>query len=190
MVEEYMKQFLLQHKPSLYVIRIILGCLVVWFSLDYFSDSKKIWALISVIVVSDPDFDAVRVSAISRIVNTLLGCVTGLLFMYVGGINVYSLVGAIAVSVLISTTFKRYPASWKLAPGTVAIVIVPAITDKEPYAVAIQVALLRTGEILYGCVVAFAIAVILTAIRKRLGEKKDATAADQISVAENKQPGA
>jgi len=185
-----MKPLLLQHKPSLYVVRIILGCLIVWFSLDYFSDSKKIWALISVIVVSDPDFDTVRVSAISRIVNTVLGCVTGLLFMYVAGINVYSLVGAIAVSVLISTTFKRYPASWKLAPGTVAIVIVPAITDKEPYALAIQVALLRTGEILYGCVVAFAIAVILTAIRKRLGEKKNAESQEGMSVAENKQRGA
>jgi hypothetical protein len=31
----------------------------------------------------DPDFDTVRVSAFSRIMNTIIGCAIGLIFMYV-----------------------------------------------------------------------------------------------------------
>ncbi|MBA3647104.1 MAG: FUSC family protein [Chitinophagales bacterium] len=166
-----MRSILFNNKSLLYSFRILLGSLIVWWSLNCLHDNKKIWAVISVIVVSDPDFDTLRVSAISRIVNTLMGCLIGLLFMYIAGINLWSLMTAITVSVLISTSFKKYPSSWKLAPATVAILMVPAITDKENWLLAMQVAMDRTGEILYGCFVALMLGIILTSIRKRLEEK-------------------
>lgn len=165
------RPFILEHKPSLYTIRILLGCLIVWTSLSYLGDDKKIWAIISVIVVSDPDFETVRTSAISRIVNTVTGCLTGLLCMYVAGINFYSLMAGITISVLLSTSFKQYPASWKLAPSTVAIVMIPAITEKENWNIAMQVAISRTLAILFGSLIALILGMIMTAIRKRLHEK-------------------
>ena len=163
-----MQFLLLNNKPLLYTFRILLGSLIVWWSLDYVNDDKKIWAVISVIVVSDPDFGLVRASAISRVVNTLVGCAIGLLFMYVGGVNVYVLILALAVSVLISTSFKNYPVSWKLAPTTVAFIIIPAITGNENWELAMQIALERTCEILYGCFVAFAVGLILFGVRNRI----------------------
>jgi uncharacterized membrane protein YccC len=167
-----MRVVFLNNKPLLYTFRILLGTLIVWWSLNFVNDDKKIWAVISVIVVSDPDFDAVRSTAISRVVNTIVGCLIGLTFMYAGGVNIYTLIAALTVSVLLSTSFKNYPVSWKLAPTTVAIIIIPAITGHEEYKLAMQVALERTAEILYGCFVAFSLGFILFGIRNRFEKKR------------------
>jgi uncharacterized membrane protein YccC len=129
--------------------------------------ASKIFAIISVIVVSEPDPDLLRQSAVSRIINTVIGGALGLLGMYLLGINLWSLMVALTLSVLISTSFKNYPASWKLAPATAAIIIVPAITGHENYKLAMQVALERTGEVMYGCLVAFLLGVVLNFWRKK-----------------------
>jgi len=163
-----MRFLILTNKSLLYAFRIVIGCLIVWWSLNAVGDAKKIFAVISVIVVSEPDPDLLRKSAVSRIINTLIGCALGLLSMSVLGINLWSLMIAITISVLISTSFKNYPTSWKLAPATVAILIVPAITEHEPYSLAMQVALVRTGEVLYGSLVAFLLGLFLTFWRKNL----------------------
>jgi uncharacterized membrane protein YccC len=153
--------FSFNNKSLLYAFRIVLGCSIVWWTLLQVKDSKEIWAFISVIVVSDPDFDNVRSSTISRVVNTVTGCALGLLFIYVAGVNFWSLIAAITVSVIISTSFKNYPSSWKLAPTTVAIVMIPAIVENAPWREAMQIALARTGEVLYGCLIAFLLAWLL-----------------------------
>lgn len=155
------------NKSIVYPFRILLGCTIVWWSLYYLHDSRKIWAVISVIVVTDPDIDTLRIGTVSRIVNTMVGCVTGLLFIYVAGVNFWSLMAAIAVSVLLSTSFKNYPASWKLAPSTVAIIMVPSISENISWQAAMEVSLTRTGEVLYGTLVAFLLGVALSAIRKK-----------------------
>ncbi len=85
-------------------------------------DNKKLYALVSVIVVTDPDQDVLRDAMISRIINTMMGCLLGLLFVYLSA-SFWSMLAAIAVSVIISTSFKKYPASWKLAPVTVTLVM-------------------------------------------------------------------
>jgi uncharacterized membrane protein YccC len=158
----------LNNKPLLYASRIILGCLVVWWSLNAVGTATKVFAIISVIVVSEPDFDLLRQSAVSRIINTVIGGALGLLGMYLLGINLWSLIVALMLSVLISTSFKKYPTSWKLAPATVAIVIVPAITGHEDYKIAMLVALERTGEVMYGCLVAFLLGLFLAFWRNKL----------------------
>ncbi len=147
--------FSFSNKPLLYALRIVLGCSIVWFSLLQIKDSKEIWAFISVIVVSDPDFDNVRSATISRVINTITGCVLGLIFLYLVGVNFGALITAIAVAVFISTSFKNYPTSWKLAPTTVAIVMIPAITEAASWKEAMEIALARTAEVLYGCLIAF-----------------------------------
>ncbi len=153
--------FSFTNKPLLYAFRIVLGCSIVWWSLLTIKDSKELWAFISVIMVSDPDFDNVRNATISRIVNTVAGCLLGMLFIFVLGTNFWSLIAAIAVSVLISTSFKNYPTSWKLAPATVSIVMIPAIVEHAPLKLALQVAMARSGEVLYGCMIAFLLAWLL-----------------------------
>ncbi len=162
-----MSFFSFSNKTLIYPFRMVLGCTIVWWSLYYLHDSRKIWAVISVIVVTDPDLDSLRTATISRIVNTAMGCITGILFIYIAGVNFWSLMAAITVSVVVSTSFKKYPSSWKLAPSTVAIIMIPSISESVTWQDAMHISLERTGEVLYGTLVAFILGFILSTVRKK-----------------------
>lgn len=139
----------------LYVFRIVLGCLIAWGVLNALHIEKKEWALISVIIVSEPDFENLRANTVSRVINTLAGCALGLLFLLATGVNFLSLIAAITTAILVSTSFPRYPSSWKLAPVTVVIVMVPSIMAHAALRAALALALMRAGEVLIGCIIAF-----------------------------------
>ena len=166
-----MKFFSFNKNSLLYVFRILVGIIIVWVTLNYFHDNKKVWALISVIIVSDPDFENVRNSALTRVINTLTGCVLGIFFIYFTGVNFISLMLAVTVAVIISTSFKNYPSSWKLAPATVAIIMVSAISESSPVKGAMEIALARTAEVLFGSAVAFVLGLLLFYLEKFLQRK-------------------
>ena len=160
--------FSFSNKSLVYAFRLLLGCTIAWWSLYYIHDDKKMWALVSVIMISEPDFDIVRSGTMSRMVNTIVGCALGLFFIFLFGASFWSLIAAIGVSVLISTSFKKYPTSWKLAPVTVIIVMVPSIVDKISLKEDTYIALTRTGEVLYGSLVALVLAGIFYLIERKL----------------------
>jgi len=81
------------------------------------------------------------------------------------------LMAGLAVSVLISTSFKNYPTSWKLAPVTVVILMVPPVMTNETLTDAMGIALNRTGEVLYGSLVAFLLGLLYVVLEKK-GEKQ------------------
>jgi len=166
-----MSYFSIQSKEISFALRILIGCTIVWFTLDYFHDAKKIWAIISVITVSDPNFNAARENAKARLLNTLMGCILGLLFIYLFGIGFWQLMIAVTVSVIFSTSFKKYPSSWKLAPVTVVILMIPPLSGSETIKDAMSIALNRTGEVLYGSLVAFLLGLLYLKI-ETMGEKK------------------
>lgn len=166
-----MSYFSIKSKEISFALRILIGCIIVWFALDLFHDAKKIWALISVIVVSDPNFNAVRENAKSRLINTLVGCIVGLAFIFFFGTGFVPSMFAITVSVLISTSFKSYPSSWKLAPVTVVILMMPPLMGNETIKDAMSIALNRTGEVLFGSLIAFLLGLLYLAIEKK-GERK------------------
>lgn len=162
--------FSFSSKSPFYVSRIVLGCTIVWASLYFLPDEKKLFALISVIVVTEPDVSLLLAAVRSRIINTLTGCSLGLLFIYISP-TFFSMLIAIAISVVISTSFKKYPASWKLAPVTVVLVMISAIAEDITLNKALEIALSRTGEILYGSLVAVLLGIGVNFVRKRLGLK-------------------
>ncbi|MGL5892350.1 MAG: FUSC family protein [Bacteroidia bacterium] len=163
-----MKQaFQLKIPALLYAARILLGCLITWWSLFYLTDTKKIWAIISVIIVSEPDFTSIRQSMVSRIINTVTGCVLGLIFIAVFGLNFWSMIGAVGASAITATTFPNYPSSWKLAPVTVIIIMMPVLPDGYNWDDSLLTALMRTGEVLYGSFVAFVLGWLFTEFFKK-----------------------
>lgn len=99
--------FSINNNSFVFAFRILLGSIIVWYSLYYLNDNHKIWAIISVIVVTDPDIDGLKSATISRIVNTIAGCGIALFFMSIIGANIFSLLAAITVSVVLSTSFKN-----------------------------------------------------------------------------------
>ncbi len=159
--------FSINNKSFIFAFRILLGCIIVWFSLYYLNDNYKIWAIISVIVVTDPDIDGLRSATISRIVNTIAGCGIALLFMSIIGANIVALLMAITTSVVVSTSFKKYPASWKLAPVTVAIVMIPSISEGVPWSLSMIVSLQRTAEILFGTLIAYGLGRLISFIKQK-----------------------
>jgi uncharacterized membrane protein YccC len=140
-----------------YAARIVLGCIITWLLLGHFHFSNPLWAIISVIVVTEPDLSAALVAFNSRSVNTLIGCGVGLLLLYLVGPQPWSILIAIAVSVLICTNVIRVPGSWRMAPITAVIVMTPGVVGGERSA-GIHAAIDRTIEVLTGS----AIALLLT----------------------------
>ncbi len=64
-----------------YAVRILIGCAIVWFVLNRINHPSPLWALISVIIVTEPELSAAFLAFNSRIVNTLIGCAIGLSFL-------------------------------------------------------------------------------------------------------------
>src|SRR6266853_5669092 len=106
-----------------YAARILIGCVIVWFVLQRVNHPNPLWALISVIIVTEPELSAAFLAFNSRIVNTLVGCAVGLSFLYLLGPYDWSILLGIIVSVVICTSFIRVPGSWRVAPITVAVLM-------------------------------------------------------------------
>src|SRR5258708_10603478 len=110
-----------------YAVRILIGCVIVWFVLNRINHPNPLWALISVIIVTEPELSAAFLAFNSRIVNTLIGCAIGLSFLYLLGPSHWSILLGIIVSVIIFTSLIRVPRSWRVAPVTLAILITPTV---------------------------------------------------------------
>jgi len=148
-----------------YAFRIFLGCVIVWFILDRLAHHNPLWALISVITVTEPELSAALQAFYSRVINTLIGCIVGAVLIYlVGPGPVWVLLG-ITASVFICTQLIRVPGSWRVAPVTVAIVMTPAVLGGGRPA-SLSTAIERTEEVLLGCAVALLITLAANWISK------------------------
>ncbi|MDN0077668.1 FUSC family protein [Crenobacter sp. SG2303] len=167
-----------QFEPSqqslLYAGKVLIGCMIVWFGLSALGVEDPIWAAITVVIVSEPDFVRAREQVKARVINTLTGCAVSLAGILLLGSSLTSMLISVVVAVLLVTSLKRYPASWKLAPVTV-LILMHAAPGTNP-AQDLQLALLRAGEIMAGCVIVLGLAALITEIRRRLPQPFEVTA--------------
>jgi hypothetical protein len=101
----------------------------------------------------------------SRIINALVGCVVGLLFIAIGGNRVphIMLPIALAVTVLLSLYVVRIPTMWRQAPISAAFVIAAGLeyhSRKHGLIAGVQ----RMNEVLFGCLVGLATAWLLSVV--------------------------
>jgi uncharacterized membrane protein YccC len=148
-----------------YSIRILIGCVSVWFVLGRINHPNRLWALISVIIVTEPELSAAFLAFNSRIVNTLIGCAVGLSFLYLLGTSYWSILLGIIVSVIVCTSFIRVPGSWRVAPVTVAILMTPSVLGAGR-AAGLAVAIARTEEVLLGSAVALLITYVASLVQR------------------------
>ena len=74
----------LRHPQGLrYPTDVLLGTLILWVVLRGLGDSHPVWAIISCIVVSDRDVRVAWPNFVSRLANTLIGSVTGVICLLV-----------------------------------------------------------------------------------------------------------
>jgi uncharacterized membrane protein YccC len=148
-----------------YAVRILIGSVIVWFVLDRVNHHNPLWALISVIMVTEPELSAAFLAFNSRIVNTVIGCAVGLSFLYLLGPSYWSILLGIIVSVVICTSLIRVPGSWRVAPVTVAIIMTPSVLGGGR-AAGLTTAIDRTEEVLLGSAAALLITYVASLIQR------------------------
>ena len=97
-----------------------------------------------------------------RIINTLLGCGTGLTFLAFGRTDL-RLSFALAATVLLSSYVVRVPTMWRQAPITAAIVIAGGLEHHSKLS-GMEEGLHRVAEVLLGCVVGLLVAWLLSKV--------------------------
>ncbi len=139
-----------------YAVSTVIATTVLWILVKEFGDANPIWAISSMVATSDPQVKQAFSTLRGRILNTLLGCAVGLLFVLLGQTD-WQLPFAMAVTVILSSYFVRIPAMWRQAPITAAIVIAGGLQHHEKLT-AIEQGLHRVGEVLFGCIVGITVA--------------------------------
>ena len=134
-------------------VRILIGAGLVWLLVKSLGHRDPLWAMISVVIVSDAELGATVIAFRGRAVNTIIGCAVGLIFLYVLGPASWSILLAMSAAVLISTSSRYTVNAWRIAPVTVVLVMMPGILQGSRVA-GTPIAITRTVEVLLGSAVA------------------------------------
>ena len=163
-----------------YAVGLFVATTVLWIVVKEIGDANPIWAISSMVATSDPQVKQGLQTFRGRIINTLLGCATGLVFVAVGRTD-WQLPFAMAVTVLLSSYVVRVPAMWRQAPITAAIVIAGGLEHHDKL-IGMEQGFRRVVEVLFGCVVGIVVAWLLSKIwpmpesgGKKVSNKQGAT---------------
>jgi len=146
-----------------FAINVLIASSIVWFTLGALHDTAPIWAIASLVAASDPEPQQARQLFRSRMINVLVGCVVGFLFLLLGSGKPRMVPVALAVTVLISTYLVRVKTMWRQAPITAAIVIAASLFSAST-TVGLQRGLHRVAEVVFGSVVGILVSWLMSKI--------------------------
>lgn len=135
-----------------FAVNVLIATSIVWFTLREIGDTNPIWAIASLVAASDPEPQQARLLFRSRLINVLVGCAVGFLFLLIGSGSQRMIPVSLAVTVLISTYLVRVKTMWRQAPITAAIVIAASLSSASTR-VGLERGLHRVAEVLFGCLV-------------------------------------
>jgi uncharacterized membrane protein YccC len=147
-----------------FALNVFIGTTVTWYVLTHILDDENpIWAIASMVAASDPQVkEAVRIFK-SRLINVLLGCAVGLIFVVMGGSSEWKLPIALAVTVLLSSYLVQIPTMWRQAPITAAIVIAAGLTHHSKLS-GIEHGVHKVAEVIFGCLVGLLVSLLMAKI--------------------------
>jgi uncharacterized membrane protein YccC len=159
-----LREFLHRNALGLhYAVRIFLGTAFLWLILGPQRNTQPIWAVISMIFVTEPILRNALEAFRYRLMNTALGCIVGLLFLGVLGPHDWLLPLAVMVTAFTATFLPQSATSWRTAPIAAAIVLASGLTAHSK-AFGVQVAGQRAIEVFLGGVTALCITWLLSRI--------------------------
>ena len=144
-------------------LNVFVATSVLWLVLRQWAGLNPIWAISSMLASSDPDVSVAIKHVRSRLINAVLGCATGLIFLLLGGSEDWKLPLALAATAFVSSYIVRVPVMWRQAPITAAIVVASGI-EHHAKKVASEIGLRRVGEVLFGCLVGLAVSWLISKI--------------------------
>lgn len=146
-----------------YAVSIFIATAVLWVLVHAMSESNPVWAISSMVATSDPLMTQAVSTFRARVINTLLGCAVGLVFIAVGGTRVVTLPLAMAVTVLLSTYVVRIPSMWRQGPISAAFIIAAGL-EYHSRVKGLQAGGTRMLEVLFGCIVGLVVAWLVSKI--------------------------
>jgi uncharacterized membrane protein YccC len=145
-----------------FAVNVFFATLVTWFLLRLSTRANPIWAVASMLASSEPVVTQGLKMFRSRLVNTTVGCVVGLLFVMTGEPSPWKVPFALAVTVLLSAYVVRIPVMWRQAPITAAIVIAGSLHPSR--LTASELGLLRVAEVVLGSVVGITVSWLMAMV--------------------------
>ena len=146
-----------------YAVSIFIATVVLWICVHKIAKSNPVWAISSMVATSDPLMKQAKLFFRARIINTLVGCAIGLLFIAIGGSRLITLPVAMAVTVLVSSYIVRIPTMWRQAPITAAFTIAASFEHHSRLG-GLRAGVGRVTEVLFGCIIGFVVAWLLSVV--------------------------
>ena len=143
----------LRANALLYIVKLLTGSIIVWFGLRAVGIAEPYWAMISLIVVTEPDVTLAKTNFRARVINTLNGAIVACVALVIFGASFLAMLVAITVSVLVAMSLQNYPANWRLAPNT-SVVLLAAALNGSGLPEEFRLAMYRVGEVMTGSTVA------------------------------------
>ncbi len=164
MVKSRLNRYFTDHIAGIhYAARICIGTTILWPLLQYLHVNNPVWALVSLIVVTEPQMRPAWLAFRARIINTLIGSAIGLVFLLMLGPQIWLLTPALTVSALISSYLSRGQQGWRIAPVTTALVVSAALADPAAHHL-LAIPLQRTMEVLLGSTMALVVTATLARV--------------------------
>ncbi len=155
-----------------FALNVFIATTALWLILRRAAGLNPIWAISSMIAASDPVIKQAAKTFRGRLINALVGCAVGLIFLVLGGSREWKLPLALAVTVLLSSYVVRVQVMWRQAPITAAIVIAAGMMHNSELT-AVEVGLRRVGEVLLGCFVGFGVSWLMSVLWPTREPKKE-----------------
>ncbi|UWE18361.1 FUSC family protein [Herbaspirillum huttiense] len=159
-----------------YLVKILSGCLILWYGLRALGIEEPYWAMISLIIVTEPDMTVAKANFRARLINTISGCIVSCIALVVFGPTFLAMLVALTAAVVVAMLLQNYPSNWRLGPATVVILLSAAFTGNG-LSQELHLALMRVGEVIVGSTVALLQTVIyMWLLKVRKPEPKDEAA--------------
>jgi len=139
-----------------FALNVFIASGILWYLLRHVADTNPVWAIASMVAASEPQVKEAARMFRSRMINVLVGCAVGLLFLAVGGASEWKLPLALAVTVLISSYVIHIQTMWRQAPITAALVIATGLMHESRVS-GVEGGLHKVAEVLLGCVMGLAV---------------------------------
>lgn len=146
-----------------FAVNVFIASAILWYLLRHIADTNPIWSIASMVAASEPQVKEAMRMLRSRIINVLVGCAVGLLFLLVGGSSEWKLPLALAVAVLISSYVIHVQTMWRQAPITAALVIASGLMHHSK-STGVEDGLHKVGEVLLGCVMGLFVSWLMSRI--------------------------
>ena len=146
-----------------FAVNVFIASAILWFLLQHLADTNPIWAIASMVAASEPQVKEAARMFRSRIINVLVGCAVGLVFLVVGGSSEWTLSVAMAVAVLVSSYVIHIQTMWRQAPITAAIVIAAGLTHHSRLS-GVEHGLHKVAEVILGCIMGLVVSWLMSKI--------------------------